>query len=422
MLLYQVYRFLTIVGYPFIYLYLLRRRSKGKEDSIRFNERLGIVTLERPKGFLIWIHAASVGESLSALPLICAMCERFPDKQFLLTTGTVASAQLLAPRLPHGVIHQYIPVDSLKAVQRFLDHWQPNLVLWLESEFWPNVIMESSRLCPVILVNGRITQRATDRWKKAHSLIREVICQFTLVLPQSVNDQERLKHLGAQKVLFVGNLKYDAPPLPNKEVEFQQLKTQIANRRCWIAASTHEGEEEQIIIAHRELKEHYPDILTILVPRHASRGAAVRDLIKQSGLSVAMRSCSEPIYDSTDIYLADTLGELGLFFRLVGIAFIGGSLIEKGGHNPLEPARLDCAIVFGESMYNFSEIAAELIFKNAAIEVHNGKGLAQAVGQLFDEADYRWLLMENAKKAVLAHKGAIEKILNLIESTIQTAI
>ncbi len=378
------YRWLTTAMGPVVALYLSRRLARGKEDRDRFAERRGLPSRPRPPGPLVWVHAASVGEAVSMLALIDRLLAERPHLSVLVTTGTVTSARLLAARLPPGrAWHHYVPVDRLVYVRHFLDHWRPNLALWVESELWPNLICEAhARAIPLLLLNGRMSLRSFRGWQRWPSLIGPLLRSFALCLGQDAVQAERLAQLGAPATAFVGNLKAAAAPLPVDEGELARLAACLAGRPLWLAACTHPGEEEAVAAAHRAVKRRHPDLLTVLVPRHPTRAAGITALLEGQGLAVARRSLGEPITATTDIYLGDTLGELGLFYRLAGIAFVGGSLTPMGGHNPLEAALLDCAILHGPDMSNTAATARELAAAGAAITVHNADDLADAVARL----------------------------------------
>ncbi|MBX9634576.1 MAG: 3-deoxy-D-manno-octulosonic acid transferase, partial [Magnetospirillum sp.] len=337
-MIFGLYRALTILGGPLIGRYLNRRMARGKEDPARFGERLGQPGLPRPQGVLIWLHAASVGESLSLLPLVERLVAR-PGTHVLMTTGTVTSAQLMAERLPPGAIHQFVPVDRPAFVHAFLDHWHPDLVLWAESDFWPNLLDGiRRRAIPLVLVQGRISPKSFANWQRAPGFIRRILSAFTLCLGQTPGDAERLAALGAAKVACVGNLKMAVPPLPGDEAELARLRHAIGVRPLWLAASTHPGEEAAMARVHSALVARFPGLLTVIVPRHPHRGADIVDELSAMGLSVSLRSLGAG--PMGDIHIADTMGELGLFYRLAPIVFMGKSLGAQGGQNPFEPARL----------------------------------------------------------------------------------
>jgi len=383
-----LYRTATVLGAPAISWYLHRRLARGKEDGERFHERKGEARRPRPTGPLIWVHGASVGESLTMLPLIERLLQAGPELNVLVTTGTVTSANLLRDRLPPGAFHQYVPVDRRTYVTRFLDHWRPDLVLWAESEFWPNLVTEpAARGIPMILVNGRISPESFAGWRRYPGLIGTLLAGFTLCLAQAEQDAERLRALGAPAVKNAGNLKYAVPPLPADAAELGTLKSAIGERPCWLAASTHPGEERLLSEVHRDLKAAHPGLLSVIVPRHPERGPAIAQELSALGLNVARRATAEPVSEATDIYLADTLGELGLFCRLCPVVFMGKSLVDLGGQNPLEPARLGRAVLFGPHMWNFPEITEKLVAAGGGRTVTDAAELAAALGGLLaDEA------------------------------------
>ncbi|MDP6708126.1 MAG: 3-deoxy-D-manno-octulosonic acid transferase [Alphaproteobacteria bacterium] len=381
-----LYRILTFLLKPFINRHMSRRLREGKEDPIRIGERRGYPTRPRPLGFLVWVHAASVGESMSALTLIEGLLARDDRLHFLLTTGTVTSAKLMAKRLLKQAEHQYVPIDQLTAVRNFLDHWHPDLAIWVESEFWPNLVLETYEMeIPMILVNARISETSFKRWSRAPSLVRTMLGCFDLCIAQSLPDAGRLGTLGADNVTWVGNLKSGALPLPADERELDRISRAVEGRPCWLAASTHPGEEALIARVHQSLKGRFPGLLTIIAPRHPERGEEIRDALRRSLTGVSRRAGMEPITTDTEIYVADTLGELGVFYRAVSIAFVGGSLVGHGGHNPLEAARLDCAVLFGPHMENFEESVRNLDEVEAAIQVADVKGLEEELARLLGD-------------------------------------
>ncbi len=408
----SLYRLVSDGGAPLIRLYLWLRKARGKEDEARFGERLGFPGRERPKGALCWAHAASVGESLSLLPLIARLITERPGLNVLLSTGTVTSARLMADRLPAGAFHQYIPVDRIAYVRRFLDHWRPDVALWAESEFWPNLLVETSaRNIPLILVNGRISPRSFSGWQRFGGLIEEVLGKFDLCLGQSEADAERLRHLGARNAKSVGNLKFSVPPLPVEDRELATLQGTLDGRPRWLAASTHPGEEDMAAGVHRRLAGTHPGLLTVIVPRHPDRGQDIAARLRGQGLAVSRRSVGDTIEPETDIYLADTMGEMGLFFRLVGIVFMGKSLVPLGGQNPLEAARLDCAIVHGPHMMNFEDIAAHMDKDGAAIEVEDEKTLGDTIQRLLGDEAERDRMAAAAGDLAAAEAGVLDAVL-----------
>ncbi len=408
----RLYRLATTLGAPLIFLYLLRRKARGKEDRQRFGERFGRPGQARRAGPLIWMHAASIGESLSMLPLIERLRSERPAVNVLVTTGTVTSAELLAERLPDGAFHQYIPVDHLPYVRRFLDHWRPDLVLWAESEFWPNLASEpAARGIPMVLINGRISPRSFAGWQRWQRLISKILSGFALCLGQTEADTERLRRLGALNTKCLGNLKFAVAPLPANERELAILAEIFGDRPRWLAASTHAGEEDIAGRVHRRLKVKFPALLTTVVPRHPGRGQEIAKALREIGLTVALRSAGEAPTSGTDIYVADTLGELGLFYRLSGIVFMGKSLVPLGGQNPLEAARLDCALIHGPHMANFEEIALHLRQAEASEEVTDEATLALSVERLLADDKERARRATAAKITAEAEAGVIDAVM-----------
>jgi 3-deoxy-D-manno-octulosonic-acid transferase len=407
-----LYRAATPPLGPLVYFYLRRRLKRGKEDRVRFRERQGLPGKVRPRGPLVWIHAASVGEATAMLKLIERLLRERPALHILVTTGTVSSARLLETRLPSQTWHQFAPVDLPPWVGRFLDHWRPDLALWVESELWPNLVLEThARGVPMVLLNGRLSARSFKRWQWFPGLIRPVLGAFALCLAQDHGQAERLRRLGARSVAVAGDLKAAADALPVDPLLLESLRRQIGRRPVWLAASTHSGEEEIIADVHRELSMIRSDLLTIIVPRHPARGDAIARMLPDRGLRAARRSQAEPITGRTDIYLADTMGELGLFYALAGIAFVGGSLVAKGGHNPFEAARLDCAILHGPHVGNCAGMTAELDVAGAAETVSNAGELAMAVSALLADPQLRAERAAAGRRVAAAGLGVLDAVL-----------
>jgi 3-deoxy-D-manno-octulosonic-acid transferase len=407
-----LYHIASRLAGPGLPLWLKWRLREGKEDRLRYREKLAKIAMQRPAGELIWIHAASVGESLSILPLIEAIRETATDKAILVTTVTLTSANLLEKKLPDGVIHQYAPVDNPSVVKKFLQHWQPSIALFVESEIWPNMITLTKKSGgELFLINARMSGRSFMRWQKMPALFTQLMDSFTAIFPQNEKSGDYFKKLGANNLKYLGNLKYDAPPLPADPKVSGQIIQQIGSRACWLAASTHEPEEMIAGDIQLTLRELHEDLLTIIVPRHPNRAGSIARQLREKGLKVAQRSKEEAITQETDIYLADSIGELGIFYRIAGIVFIGGSLINRGGQNPLEAARLDCAVITGPHMDNFPAIMADMIRNDACLRVHDAKGLQQAVEELLHQHEEQENLATNANKVVKEQGGAVEKII-----------
>jgi len=385
-----IYRTLTNIGGPFITLYLRRRLAQGREDSERFSERFGHPSHPRPEGRLAWCHAASVGEAASLLYLMDKMRAAHSDLTFLLTTGTVTAARMIAPRLPSYAIHQYMPIDRVACVTRFLDHWQPTIAIWVESELWPNTLEAlRARQIPTALLNARMSDKSFRTWHRAKTWSKEIMSTFSLCLAQTEDDRGRFIALGARPVKRISNLKYASHPLPCDEQELCELQERIGSRPLWLMASTHRGEEEMAIVAHKALVESRSNIVSVIVPRHAVRGEEIARLLTAVGIKFARRSKGEIISDQTQVYLADTMGELGLFYRLCPVVVLGGSFVHVGGHNPIEPAQLGAAIIIGPHMFNFTEITQEFLRAQAAIQLKHDNEIAFNVDRLLSDVNER---------------------------------
>jgi 3-deoxy-D-manno-octulosonic-acid transferase len=407
-----LYRALTGPLPPLVRPYLARRRRRGKEDSARLAERRGHAGRSRPPGPLVWIHAASVGEATAILQLVECLDGTRPHVAFLVTTGTVGAARMLASRLPARACHQFAPVDLPGWVGRFLDHWRPDLALWVESELWPNlVLMTAARGVPMVLVNGRLSARSYRRWRWWPGLIRPMLESFALCLAQDGEQARRLRLLGAREVVAAGDLKAAGNPLPVDDASLRRLRAEIGLRPRWLAASTHTGEEEIAASVHQRLANHHPGLLTIIAPRHPDRGDMVAAMLGGRGLSLARHARGEPIAADTEIYLVDTIGELGLFYRLAGVAFVGGSLVAKGGHNPFEAARLDCAVLHGPDTGNCAAMAVALAEAGAAEMVSDADELARAVSALLSDRRLRAARAAAGVRAAAAGGAVFDTVL-----------
>lgn len=412
----KLYRAASWASAPIAEFVLRRRLKDGKEDPARMQERIGLTGRTRPDGPLAWIHGASVGESLSVLPLVERFRAEHPSINILVTTGTVTSARLMAERLPKGAIHQFIPVDHPRFVRAFLNHWRPDAAFFVESEFWPNLLIETKKTARYMaLVNGRVSPKSYAEWKSKQQTIRFLLSHFDNLIAQDKQNAERLTELSGREVISYGNLKNAAPPLPGDVEEEARILADLNGKPFWLAASTHPGEEEAIITAHKALRVEHPGMVTILAPRHPERGEEIASLAAEAGVNTRRRSKGERIQPSTDIYLADTLGELGLFYRLVNAAFVGGSLVEKGGHNPLEPARLGCAILHGPHIFNFSETYADIRGSGGAALVRNDRDLAAAVKRLFADDKTRQAMADAARDAA---KASAERVLSNVVASL----
>lgn len=396
-----LYRGVTGLLEPWVPSLLARRAGRGKEDAARIAERLGKTAAPRPLGSLVWLHGVSVGESLSLLPLVSALATARPDLVLLVTSGTRTSADLLRQRLPPRVIHQYAPVDAPNAVGRFLDHWQPQLGVFVESELWPNLILGAqARGVKLALLSARMTQASANGWGKVPRAAQILLNGFDLILPQDGETSARLAKLGA-KTHGQLNLKRLGAPLPCDMAELSRLRGDLAGRFVILASNTHPGEELIIAKAVSGL-----DALLVIAPRHPERGDAIATELAGLGLKVARRSLGEAITPDQSVYLADTLGEMGLFYALADVAVMGGSFVAGiGGHNPLEPARLGVPVVTGPDVFNAAELYDEMFACVAAIPAKDGRDLTRHLTGLLENPLIR-RQMSDAGLAYAACQGA----------------
>ena len=412
----RIYNILISIMYPLVIRsYIKKRQEKGKEDIKRANERVGRPKMKRPEGKLIWLHGASVGESVSMLPLINKLLELYPDLNIMVTTGTTTSAEVMSKRLPERAFHQYIPIDNPIFTNRFVKHWQPDAVLWFESEFWPAVLSSIKRKhIPLILINGRVSNKTFKRWQQFDFISKELLACFSFCLGQSEEDAYRLRVLGAKDATCLGNLKYAGLPLPIDENKRSEIVSQINGRTFWLASSTHSDEELRIAKIHQKLKKDFPDILTLIVPRHPQRGEEIKKDIEELKLSVALRSAQEPITPQTDIYIANTIGEMGIWYDISPLTFIGGSLIPHGGQTFIEPSRTRNAVIVGPHMHNFTDVINRAKKSDAIIQVMDAEELKENVAMLLSNKELleakRSLAYNWATSEAKVLDGIIEKV------------
>ena len=410
----RAYRKLSIAMMPLAPALIKRRLKLGKEDPARVSERRGMSEDARPAGPLVWIHGASVGEVLAVAALIEKL--RALNLRVLLTSGTVTSAAIVARRFPEDVIHQYVPYDSPRYVARFLDHWRPSLALFVESDLWPNLILASAaRRLPMVLINGRMSHRSFPRWRRVSSTIAALLGRFDVCLAQSQLDADRFAALGSRSVVTTGNLKLDVAAPPADAAKLERLMSVTRGRPVVVAASTHAGEEEILLEAHRTLAGFFPSLLTVIVPRHPGRGEAIQRTIAASGLGVGLRSREELPTAATDIYVADTMGELGLFYRLAPIVFMGGSLVEHGGQNPIEAVKLGASIVHGPHVFNFTDVYEALDKAGGARRADTQEALVKQLGQLLSDPKARDASAAASARVVEMLGGALERTLAALD-------
>ena len=410
-----IYRAVTWLIGPLTSILFRLRKRMGREDGFRKFERRGFAGMARPKGLLVWVHVASVGEMVAVLPLIHKLLGNFPAVQTLLTSGTVTSAKIANDNPHERIINQYVPMDHPGFAKRFVKHWRPDVGLFVESEIWPNLMYQAEQNnVPLFLINARMSQNSFKNWKRFPNSVRYLLNQFDLILAQDNYSCVRYEMLGARRIISAGNLKYDTPPLPHNAAELQKIRQAIGSRPIWLAASTHEGEELMIAETHKNLKLKHPGLLSIIAPRHPQRGDSLVKQLKEMGLTIAQRSRTQAINKETDIYLSDTIGEMGLFYRLSDIAFIGGTITPRGGQNPLEAARLDTAIFYGPSNQNFSEMFSLIREVDAGREIITQDDMTDMVDLLLSDPDFREKLKTNALQLIDKNAGATDETLSAI--------
>ena len=398
---------------PALPFWLKRRAAKGKEDPTRLSERDGISGYDRPQGRVIWLHAASVGESQMLMPVILRLLRENPDFHIVITTGTVTSAELLAEQLPNNALHQYAPADHPKAVNNFLDHWQPDMAIFAESELWPNMIMGAkARGIPMALLNARMSAESIERWAgRGKKSGQALLSCFDLILAADKATADGLTWLTGNEIDSAGNLKDAAPALSVDADALKKLKAAIGRRPVWVAASTHEGEEEAIAQAALEVKAEKPKALLIIAPRHPERAKEVKEIFTKAGLKTLRRSSRRMPDENTDVYMIDSIGRMGLAYRLAKVSFIGGSL-RRGlsGHNPLEPARLGSAIIAGSHISSFADAYMALLAYDGAKRILKEDELAPAVLKLLKDTKLR----KSQTEAALQYAGSRDDVLDYV--------
>lgn len=393
------YLLATAVAEPAVRWWLRRRAARGREDPARLGERLGFAGTARPQGRLAWLHGASLGEVAALVPLVEELGRRAPGVTCLVTAGTVAAAGRMAAVLPGRCLHCYAPVDTAAAVRRFLDHWRPDLAVRAESELWPRQMVETARRgIPTMLVNARISARSARRWRFAPGMARSLLRVLDRIEAQDTESAGRLVAMGAEarRVRVGGHLKAAAAPPACDAEALAQARAATGGRPTWLGFSTHAPEERGVAEAHRRAAEAVPGLLTILAPRHPDRGAAIVAALAGQGLSVARRALGESPGPGTDVWLADTLGETGLWLRVAPVAFVGGSLGQAGGHTPFEAAALGVAILHGPATANFASAYAALDAAGGARAVTDGAALGGAVAALLGDGERRRAMAEAA--------------------------
>ncbi len=398
---------------PFAPLVLGARARQGKEDPARIGERLGRSIAQRPDGKLVWLHGASVGEMGVLLQVQAALAARDPQAHFLVTTGTRSSAELFARRPPPRTQHVYAPVDTPGAVKRFLDHWRPDIGILAESELWPNLVLGAhTRGIPLALVNARMSPRTLARWDNRKRAARSVFDAFSLILAADQRTADALTALSGRPVERSGNIKFSAPAPPVDAASLAHLRAAIGQRPVWLAASTHEGEDEALIAAHALLLSDAPNALLIIAPRHPERGGKVAALAADA----PQRAKKAPIGEGA-VYIADTLGELGLFYAAAPVSVIGGSLLAHlKGHNPIEPAKLKSAILTGPYVESFADAFDALHAAGGARTVTTPTEVAAAVAHLWRDDAARTRLTDAAARVAGESNEALQRTIARLDT------
>lgn len=418
-----IYRILRFIGLPLTLLILLIRSLKGKEVTKRLSEKFGFAGIERPNTPLIWCHGASIGEAKSAITLLKQIQKQYPAYSFLLTTGTTTSAAIVAKEFkqlnsqyPSQFIHQFIPIDEYFSTKRFLNYWKPSCVIFLESELWPNLLKQSQHHAPVILANARISPRSFSKWKKFPKAARNTLQNFSQIIAQSDHDAKMFRTLGASNVTIGPNLKFFNPPLATDADTLQMLQNQTQDRSVICLASSHPGDDEIMIRLYQKLKQSHPTLLCVIAPRHIDRTPDITQLIANNNLKYSTHSTRQPINLNTDIYIVDTLGELGNIFSISDITIIGGSFA-NGGHNPLEPAMFGNIIIWGQDMSNFALMAQQMLSDDAAFQCNNTEKLHQQIEELLSASPQELSQLQHKTKSfMLAHTAQEDVYCNMLKS------
>lgn len=389
----------------------------GKENFDSLQNRFVITDKTRPNGQLIWIHAASVGESVAAKTLIEALQEQYPDVKFLITTGTLTSQEIINKWQLKNCIHQFLPLDHFVFTKMFLHKWQPNFAIFVESELWPTMIKTAANYCGIILVNGRISDKSYAKWQKCRIFFTEIINNFSEILAQSTIDEKKFNDLGARNVTNIGNLKFSNKQLPVNEEVLKELSKAIGKQRVFVAASTHSEDEEIIIPTIKKLLKNGEAFFSIIILRHPHRLSEITELCNYYQLQYSARSTTSKPQKDDQVYIVDTFGELGTFFSLSNIVFVGGSY-KQGGHNLLEPAFFNCSIIVGPNMTNYQNITDEMLSANALLQISTQEELADKIKFLISKQgiDESKELAKNAYEFVQKRQQVIYKYLDKIKS------
>lgn len=418
MAFFYFFSILSFILSPFIRFFLIYRLWKGKEEKPYYKERFGYPPIESKRkgvGPSVWFHGASVGEVVSLIPVIKGFKEKFPHINIILTTGTITAKKVAKRRLGHTCFYQYAPFDVIHYIHRFLKFWKPILVVFAESEIWPLQILYLHRKnIPFILLNGSLSKKTFKRWNFFFSPI--IFGKITQCFAPSFQQVNYFKKLGVKTVKEIINIKFLADPLPVDQSLLESLKETTIHRPLWVAASTHPGEEILIIKCHKELKKKIPNILTIIIPRHPSRCLKIGEIMTENGCSHSNKNNFFKNKD-VDIFLVDSIGELGTFYSLTDIVFMGGTLVPIGGHNPIEPALFKCGILWGPYNHNFDDITER--FEGNIIEIENFEGLYEKVRELLNNQTQVKKQGEKNYLIVSKKRNFLEKLINELSAYIE---
>ena len=394
---------LVLLFSPFI---IFVRLLKKKEDTKRFKEKFCFFSKKRSKGQIIWFHGASVGEILSVIPIIEKLEKNTEINQILVTSNTLSSSKILSKYKFKKTIHQFFPIDTNYHTQKFINYWKPSIAVFIDSEIWPNMIINiKKKKISLILLNARITKKSFKRWRTLISISQNLFQKFDLCLPSSKESLKYLKFLGVKKIKHIGNLKFSQSELTEKTIS-KNLKKFFKYKKIWCASSTHKNEEKICAIVHKKLKAKYKNLITVIIPRHITRSNSIINEINDLNLKVYTHSSQKKISNDTDIYLVNTYGETKSFFKICKTVFLGGSIVEHGGQNPLEAIRYGCQVLHGNNISNFKEIYNLLNKNSASTQINN-------VNQMADKVD--GLLEKNINPKIIKSKikKLGDKILNL---------
>lgn len=413
-----LYTFLLYLIQPFVWLRLLLRSRKAPAYRKRWAERYGFCSGKvAPEGILL--HSVSVGETLAAIPLVRALRHRYPALPITVTTMTPTGSERVMSAFGKDVHHVYLPYDLPGSMNRFLDTVRPRLVIVMETELWPNMISAlHARKIPLVVANARMSERSAKGYGKLSGFIRRVLGKITLIAAQNDEDGNRFLELGLKRshLAITGSLKFDISVTPELAARAVTLRRQWApRRRVWIATSTHDGEEQIILEAHRQLLASFPGLLLILVPRHPERFRDAEEMTQKAGFSYTLRSTGEIPSGSTQVVIGDTMGELMLLYGIADLAFVGGSLVERGGHNPLEPAAHAIPVLMGPHTFNFKDICARLQQADGLITVTDAASLVKTVSGLLNDEDYRLWYGRHAVEVLYQNQGALQRLLQLLQ-------